>query len=96
MHSKQLNKFILTTNQRANMNLFWNYFKQKCMTSDDQAHTLDCLYSAGIHAENNVEKLQNKLEDAKQYLGDKYLVHPKNTVKRLKKVKHFYLENVCQ
>lgn len=75
------------------MKLF-NFFKQKCMASDDAAHTLDCLYSAGIHAENNAEKLQNKLEAAKQYLGEKHILHPVHSVKRKDTVKHFYLENV--
>ncbi len=73
------------------MNLFWNIFKQKCMTSDDQSHTIDNVYSAKITADN---VLEDKLQAAKNYLGDKHLIHPKNAVKRLKKVKHFYLENV--
>jgi hypothetical protein len=38
---------------------------RKCMISDDQAHTIDNVYSAKIQAENNAEKLQDKLEAAK-------------------------------
>ena len=81
------------------MKLFWNFFKSKCLVSDDQAHTLDNVYSAGIHAENmqdkpsaTADKLQDKLDAAKAYLGEKYILHPVHSVKRLKKVKHFYLE----
>jgi hypothetical protein len=82
------------------MKLF-NFFKSKCMASDDQAHTLDNVYSTIKHAENNTEKLQDKpsatadkLEAAKSYLGEKYILHPKHSVKRKNAVKHFTLENV--
>ena len=71
-----------------------DFFKSKCLVTDDAAHTLDCLYSAKIHAENNAEKLQDKLEAAKNYLGEKYILHPKHAVKRKNAVKHFTLENV--
>jgi hypothetical protein len=76
------------------MKLFWNFFKQKCMVGDDQAHPIDNVYSAQIHVENNAEKLQNKLEAAKNYLGEKYILHPKHNVKRKNAVKHLTLENV--
>jgi hypothetical protein len=73
------------------MNLFWNIFKQKCMVGDDQAHTIDNVYSAKITAEN---VLEDKLKAAKSYLGEKYILHPKHNVKRKNAVKHFTLENV--
>lgn len=73
------------------MKLF-NFFKSKCTTSDDQAHTIDNVYPTLKHAENNVEKLQDKSDAAKQYLGEKHILHPNNAVKRLKKVKHLTLE----
>jgi hypothetical protein len=72
------------------MKLF-NYFKAKYLASDDAAHTIDNVYSAKITADN---VLENKLKAAKNYLGEKYILHPKHNVKRKNAVKHFTLENV--
>jgi len=80
------------------MKLFWNFFKQKCMAGDDKAHTLDNVYSAKITADNVLEDkpsaTADKLVAAKNYLGEKYILHPKHSVKRKNAVKHFTLENV--
>jgi hypothetical protein len=61
------------------------------MVSDDQSHTIDNVYSAKISADN---VLEDKLKAAKNYLGEKYILHPKHNVKRKNAVKHFTLENV--
>jgi hypothetical protein len=77
------------------MKLF-DFFKSKCLVTDDAAHTTDNVYSAKITADNVLEDkpsaTADKLEAAKNYLGEKYILHPKHNVKRKNAVKHFTLE----
>lgn len=64
------------------LNNILNFFKSKCLVSDDKAHTIDNVYLALKHAEKNADKMQDKLQAAKAYLGEKYILHPVHSVKR--------------
>jgi hypothetical protein len=76
---------------KGNIMKLFNFFKSKCLVIDDAAHTIDNVYSAKITAGS---VLEDKLEAAKNYLGEKYILHPKHAIKRKEAVKHFYLESV--
>jgi hypothetical protein len=65
-----------------------NYFKAKCLVTDDAAYTLDNLYAANITASVSLEE---KLQAAKNYLGEKHILHPVHAVKRKENVQEFIL-----
>lgn len=59
-----------------------NFFKAKCMVSDDVAHTVT-NYMQHIPTVKELQQINNeKLEQAKAYMGQKWILHPANATKR--------------
>jgi hypothetical protein len=71
------------------MNIF-NFFKEKSLVVEDSKHNI-----TGFMQELPISELQalneEKLTQAKEYLGEKYILHPVHSVKKQIKVKHFTL-----
>ena len=59
-----------------------NFFKAKCMVSDDIAHNITNRITFMPSVQDLQERNAVKLEKAKQYMGTKWILHPANATKR--------------
>lgn len=59
-----------------------NFFKSKCMVSDDIAHNITNRITFQPSMEDLQQRNAQKLEQAKSYMGTKWLLHPDNSPKR--------------
>ncbi len=59
-----------------------NYFKTKCMTSDDNAHTI----TNSMYAVSTLTELQQRNEErlaaVKEAMGTLYILHPAHSIGR--------------
>lgn len=59
-----------------------NFFKAKCMVSDDIAHNITNRITFQPSTEDLRQRNEQKLEQAKAYMGQKWILHPANATKR--------------